>query len=108
MTTICRNASFISFGCEQFFHTDLMKHEDDTSPVVIPDGGEWFIARGNNMNWGRARTIAAAVRNMESNGKATEYVVHRVSKWTQVDGMGALTFPEGIAPVEVKKSKKKT
>ena len=102
-----RNASFWSGNFEQFTHTDLIRHADDTSPVVVPDGGEWFIARGNDLNWGRARTIEDAVRNMQRNGKATEYVVHRVSKWTQVDGMGSLSYPIGIDPVEVKKVSKK-
>lgn len=98
-----RNASFQYGNCEQFTHTDLMKHEDDSSPVVVPDGGVWFIARGNQMGWGRAQTIEGAVRNMQQQGKCSAYIVHRVSKWTQVDGMGSLSYPEGIAPVEVKK-----
>jgi hypothetical protein len=99
-----RNASFMLAGCEQFTHTDLMQHEADTSPIVIPDGGEWFIARGNNMGWGRARTEAQAIVNMKrQGGTITSYVVHRVSKWTQVDGMGSLSYPMGIDPVEVRK-----
>jgi hypothetical protein len=98
-----RNASFWSGNCEQFTHTDLMKHEADSSPVVVPDGGVWYIARGNQMGWGRAQTIEGAVRNMQRQGKCSAYIVHRVSKWTQVDGMGSLSYPIGIEPVEVKK-----
>ena len=98
-----RNASFLYQGMEQFTHTDLMKHEGDNSPIVIPDGGVWYIARGNQMGWGRAQTVEAAVANMQRQGKCSAYMVHRVSKWTQVDDMGSLTYPEGIAPVEVKK-----
>ena len=99
-----RNASFGYAGnCEQFFHTDLMRHEDDTSPVVVPDGGVWYIARGNQMGWGRAQTIEGAVRNMQRQGKCSAYVVHKVSKWTQVTDMGDLSCPIGIEPVEVKR-----
>lgn len=98
-----RNVSFIVFGDEQYSHTDLIKREDDTSPVVVPDGGEWFIARGDNMGWGRAQTEKQAVANMKrQGGTITAYTVHRVSKWTIVDGMGGLSYPSGIAPVEVK------
>jgi hypothetical protein len=103
-----RNASFILVGCEEFTHTDLMQHEADTSPIVIPDGGVWFIARGNNMGWGRAQSIDAAIANMRrQGGKVSGYVVHQVSKWTQVDGMGGLSYPQGIEPIEVKRSAKK-
>lgn len=103
-----RNASFMYAACEQFTHTDLMKHEDDTSPVVVPDGGVWYIARGSNMGWGRSQTIDGAVANVRrQGGKVTDYVVHRVSKWTQVDGMGSLSYPQGIDPVEVKRVGKK-
>jgi hypothetical protein len=98
-----RNASFVYANCEQFTHTDLMKHEDDSSPVVVPDGGVWYIARGNQMGWGRAQTVEGAIRNMQRQGKCSAYIVHRVSKWTQVDGMGSLSYPQGIDPVEVKK-----
>lgn len=99
-----RNVSFIFAGMEQSTHTDLLKREDDTSPVIVPDGGEWFIARGDNMGWGRAQTIDAAIANMRrSGGKVTAYTVHRVSKWTIVDDMGSLSYPTGIAPVEVKR-----
>jgi hypothetical protein len=102
-----RNASFVYAGAEQFTHTDLMKHEADTSPVVVPDGGVWFIARGNNMGWGRAQSIDAAIANMRrQGGKVSDYVVHQVSKWTQVDGMGSLSYPQGIDPVEVRRSAK--
>lgn len=97
-----RNCSFIFDGMESYFHTDLLKREDDTTPVIVPDGGEWFIARGNNMAWGRAQTEKQAVLNMKrQGGTITAYTVHRVSKWTQVDGMGSLTYPTGIDPVEV-------
>jgi hypothetical protein len=103
-----RNASFWFGNCEQFTHTDLMQHEDDTSPIVIPDGGVWYIARGNQMGWGRAQTVEAAVANMKrQGGKVTAYIVHRVSKWTQVDDMGSLSYPQGIDPVEVKNVKPK-
>lgn len=104
-----RNASFMSGNQEHHTHTDLMRHENDKSPVIKPDGGIWYIARGNDFCWGRAQTVEGAVRNMRRNGKPTEYFVHRVSKWTRVDGMGSLTYPEGIAPVEMKHivSKKK-
>lgn len=98
-----RNASFIIGGEEQFSHTDLMKHVDDTSPVVVPNGGEWYIARGNNMGWGRGETMKKAIGQMRrQGGKVTSYVVHKVSKWTMVDGMGSLSYPIGISPVEVK------
>lgn len=97
-----RNASFMSVGVEYHTHTDLLRPEDDVSPVVVPDGGEWYIARGNDFCWGRAQTIEGAVRNMRRNGKPNEYFVHRVSKWTLVDGMGSLTYPTGIDPVEIK------
>jgi hypothetical protein len=105
-----RNASFMCAGMEQFTHTDLMKHEDDDTTVVVPDGGIWFIARGNNMGWGRDQSMEAAIANMKrQGGKITDYAVHRVSKWTQVDDMGGLSYPMGIEPVEVKhvKSKKR-
>jgi hypothetical protein len=103
-----RNASFMFGNCKHFTHTDLMRPEADTSPVEVPDGGEWYIARGNNMGWGRAQTVEAAIANMRrQGGKVTDYVVYRVSKWTQVDGMGCLTYPEGIDPVEVKRISKK-
>lgn len=104
-----RNASFLSGGgMEQYWHTDLMKHEDDTSPVVVPDGGVWYIARGNNMGWGRAETPEAAVANMKRQGsKPTEWVVCRVSKWTAVNDMGSLNYPTGIEPVEVSRVEKK-
>ena len=99
-----RNASFMSGHAEQFTHTDLMKHESDTSPVIVPDGGVWYIARGNNMGWGRAQTEAAAIASMRRQGsKVTAYCVHRVSKWAMVDGMGSLSWPKGIEPVEVKR-----
>ena len=103
-----RNASFMYGHAEQFTHTDLMKREDDTSPVIVPDGGVWFIARGNNLGWGRAQTEKAAIASMrKQGGNVTDYIVHRVSKWTMVDGMGNLSFPQGIAPVEVASVKSK-
>lgn len=105
--TSCRNASFLHSGMEHYTHTDLLKHVDDASPVVIPDGGEWFIARGSAMSWGRAQTIKGAVANMQRNGRSKSYVVHRVSKWTQVSDMGCLSYPEGLEPVEVAKVEKK-
>jgi hypothetical protein len=99
-----RNASFMSSGIEHYTHTDLIRHADDTSPATVPDGGEWFIARGNNMGWGRSRKAAGAVNSMrQQGGKVTAYTVHRVSKWTMVDGMGSLSWPQGIEPVEVKR-----
>lgn len=100
-----RNVSFIFSRMEQSTHTDLLKREDDASPVVVPDGGTWFIARGNNMGWGRAETMEAAIANMRRSGggKVTAYTVHRVSKWTIVDDMGSLSYPTGIDPVEVKR-----
>jgi hypothetical protein len=99
-----RNASFWYGNCEQFTHTDLMRHVDDPEPGITPDGGTWYIARGNNMGWGRAQTEDGAIRNMRrQGGKITEYVVHRVSKWTQVGGMGDISYPSGIDPVEVKR-----
>jgi hypothetical protein len=79
--------------------------------VVVPDGGIWFIARGNNMGWGRAQSEKQAIANMRRNGgKVTAYVVARVSKWTTVTGMGSLSYPAGIEPVETKMvdPKKKT
>lgn len=96
-----RNASFMDGHHESIWHTDLMKLEADKTPVVVPDGGIWFIARGSNMGWGRAQTEKQAIANMRKQGKVTGYVVHRVSKWTNVDGMGSLTFPTGIEPVEI-------
>jgi hypothetical protein len=98
-----RNASFLTGNVEEFSHTDLMRHADDTSPVVIPDGGEWFIAVGNDHCWGRATTADNAARNMRRNGKPTEYVIYRCTKWTTVNDMGGLSYPAGIEPVEVKK-----
>jgi hypothetical protein len=98
-----RNASFISGNQEQYTHTDLMRHADDTSPVVVPDGGEWFIAIGNDHCWGRASTADNAARNMRRNGKPTEYVIYRCTKWTSVSDMGGLTYPSGVEPVEVKR-----
>ena len=98
-----RNASFMSSGIEHYTHTDLIRHADDTSPVTVPDGGEWYIARGNNMGWGRAQTEKAAIASMRRQGKVSAYCVHRVSKWTMVDGMGSLSWPKGIEPVEVKR-----
>lgn len=99
-----RNVSFMTGFHEQTTHTDLIKHEDDSAPVVVPDGGEWFIARGSNMGWGRAQTAEAAIANMRRQGGTVDgYVVHRVSKWTRVDDMGSLSYPEGIDPVEVKR-----
>ena len=35
------NASYWSGNMERSWHTDLMKHEDDNSPVIVPDSGEW-------------------------------------------------------------------
>jgi hypothetical protein len=103
-----RNASFISGGQEHYCHSDLMKHVDDDTPVVVPDGGEWFIARGDNFGWGRAQTEKQAIANMRRQGGGVKaYTVHRVSKWTMVDGMGSLTYPIGIEPVEVKTIKPK-
>jgi hypothetical protein len=53
---------------------------------------------------GRARTEKVAIDNMRrQGGKVTDYVVHRVSKWTVVDDSGNLTYPAGIEPVEVKR-----
>jgi hypothetical protein len=99
-----RNASFMDGHHESIWHTDLMKLENDKSPVVVPDGGVWFIARGNQMGWGRAQTEKQAIANMHrAASKATGYIVHRVSKWTNVDGMGNLTYPQGTELVEVKR-----
>ena len=98
-----RNASFLSGTVEQTTHTDLMKHENDNSPVVVPDGGEWFIAIGNNHGWGRARSLQAAIANMRRQGKASAYGVYTVSKWTLVNDTGGLSWPKGIEPVEVKR-----
>ena len=99
-----RNVSFLIPGDEIMYHTDLIRHDGDTSPVVVPDGGEWFIARGNNMGWGRAQTEKQAIANMKRQGGAvTAYTVYRVNKWTMVDGMGSLTWPIGSPqPVEMK------
>jgi hypothetical protein len=102
-----RNASFMDGHHESIWHTDLMKLEADKTPVVVPDGGEWFIARGSNMGWGRAKTPETAIRNMRKQGKVTGYVVHGVSKWTNVDGMGSLTYPSGIEPREIARVGKK-
>jgi hypothetical protein len=106
-----RNASIWSGNQEQFTHTDLMRHADDTSPVVVPDFGTWFIARGDNMGWGRATTADNAARNMRRQGGAIKsYVVHRVTKWTTVNDMGDLSFPGGIEsayPVLVKEVRRK-
>jgi hypothetical protein len=99
-----RNASFMDGHHESIWHTDLMKPEADKTPVVVPDSGIWFIARGSNGGWGRAQTEKQAIANMRKQGGSVDrYVVHRVSKWTNVDGMGGLTFPSGIDPVEVKR-----
>jgi hypothetical protein len=102
-----RNASFMFGNSEHFTHTDLMRHVDDPKSGIVPDGGVWYIARGNSMGWGRSQTIEGAIRNMQRQGKCSAYVVHRVSKWTQVDGMGGLSYPQGIDPVEVKRIEKK-
>lgn len=103
-----RNASFLFAGMEQTIHTDLMRHEADDRPIVVPPGGEWYIARGSNMGWGRAKTIDGAVSIMRrQGGKVTGYVVHRVSKWTVVSEMGGLSYPSGIEPVEVRNVKAK-
>jgi hypothetical protein len=60
------------------------------------------------MAWGRAQTEKQAIANMRRQGGTVKtYVVHRVSKWTQVDGMGSLTFPAGIDPVKTFDSRKK-
>jgi len=112
--TYARNASYIIEGTrgeEQHYHTDLMVGIGNVAPEdvplkgwPVPDGGMWFIARGNNMGWGRANTIDTAISRMKSQGgKCSSYVVHKVSKWTTVDGMGTLTYPSGIDPVEVKR-----
>jgi hypothetical protein len=104
-----RNASFmLAGGIEELWHTDLMKHETDDTPVVVPDGGDWYVARGDNMGWGRAQSVDAAIKNMKrQGGKVEGYVVHRVSKWTRVDGMGSLTYPKGIDPIEIKRVERK-
>ena len=44
---------------------------------------------------------------MQRQGKCSAYVVHKVSKWTQVTDMGDLSYPIGIEPVEVKRVGKK-
>ena len=55
----------------------------------------WFIAIGNNHNWGRAQTAKAAVANMQRQGgqKATEYIVYAATGETRVNGMGGLNRP---------------
>lgn len=100
-----RNVSFKMDHDEVLYHTDLLRHDGDTSPVVVPDGGEWFIARSNAMAWGRAETKEKAVANMKrESSRGTAYVVHKVNKWTMVDGMGSLTWPVGSPqPIEVAK-----
>ena len=62
------NASYLYGNTEQLSHTELMKHEDDSSPVIVPEGGEWYIAVGNAHNWGRAQTIKGALVNMRRAG----------------------------------------
>src|SRR4051812_9093713 len=76
-----RNASFLSGSQEELVHTDMMRHVDDASPVVVPDGGEWYIAIGDAFGWGRAQAEKQAVANMRrasSSGRPIGYIVYRV------------------------------
>lgn len=63
----------------------------------------WFIAIGNQHNWGRAETEKAAIANMKrQSGRATtEYIVYAATKETYVNGMGGLNRP-GTDPEAVK------
>lgn len=57
----------------------------------------WFIALGNNHNWGRAETEKAAIANMKRAGgssrKTTEYIVYACTEKTYVNDMGGLNRP---------------
>lgn len=57
----------------------------------------WFIAIGNQFNWGRAETEKNAIANMrrQSGRPTTEYIVYRVTEQTYVNGMGGLNRPAG-------------
>lgn len=65
----------------------------------------WFIALGNNHNWGRAKTEKEAVANMRRAGgashKTTEYIVYAATEKTYVNDMGGLNRP-GVDPEAVK------
>ena len=67
----------------------------------------WFIALGNQFNWGRAQTEKQAIANMKRAGgssrKTTEYIVYAATEETYVNDMGGLNRP-GTDPeaVEIK------
>jgi len=63
----------------------------------------WFIAIGDQMNWGRAQSRKQAVANMRRQASTTkDYIVYSVTEKTYVNDMGGFTRPTGDpAPVEV-------
>jgi len=73
---------------------------------------DWWIAVGNQFNWGRAKTPEAALKNMrrEGRGATTEWVLYSVHETTLVNDMGGLNwFMVGPEPVKIKhhRAKKK-
>lgn len=101
-----RNCSYLSGGVEQAWHTDLLQHDGDTSPVVMPQIEEWFICVGNRFGWGRAKTEAAAIANMRrasSGDKVTWYAVHRCNQFVGVGDMGGLSWPQSLPEPELVK-----
>ncbi len=85
--------------------TDLKK--GDTVRLLHLDGSlskDTFVIHdiwGDETYARNASYIIPNTGGEEQQGNVTSYVVHRVSKWTTVDGMGALSFPRGIDPVEI-------
>jgi len=70
----------------------------------------WYIALGNQFNWGKAESEKAAVANMkrQSSRKTTEYIVYAATKDTYVNGMGGLTRPNADpAAIKIKHIKVK-
>jgi hypothetical protein len=73
--------------------------------TVLDPRLNWFIALGNQYNWGRAETEKQAIANMKRAGgssrKTTEYIVYAATEATYVNDMGGLNRP-GTDPEAVK------
>jgi hypothetical protein len=71
---------------------------------------EWWIAVGNQFNWGRAETPEAALRNMrrQSGRPTTEWTLYSVHETATVNEMGGINwFSDGPEPVLITHHKPK-
>jgi hypothetical protein len=91
--------------------TLTMSEQRMPSPTLTKESPrDWWIAIGNQFNWGRAQTSEAALQNMrrQSSRPTTEWTLYNVHESTVVNDMGGLNwFNAGPEPLLMKHQKPK-